>query len=68
MNRGALRRSMEGPDTKSTGGDPAPSFQKPSAIEALFNSALGWLVGLGIGPAYMQLLQVRVDVGDVGAV
>jgi deazaflavin-dependent oxidoreductase (nitroreductase family) len=34
-------------------------FQKPSAIEALFNRAFGFLVGLGIGPAYMQLLQVR---------
>jgi deazaflavin-dependent oxidoreductase (nitroreductase family) len=36
-----------------------PSFRKPSPLEALFNRALGFLVGLGIGPAYMQLLQVR---------
>jgi hypothetical protein len=36
-----------------------PAFQKPSAIEALFNRAFGFLVGLGIAPAYMQLLQVR---------
>ena len=36
-----------------------PSFRKPSPLEALFNRALGLLVGLGIGPAYMQLLQVR---------
>ena len=35
------------------------SFRKPSALEALFNRAFGFLVGLGIGPAYMQLLQVR---------
>lgn len=35
------------------------TFQKPSAIEALFNRAFGFLVGLGIAPAYMQLLQVR---------
>ena len=35
------------------------SFSKPSPLEALFNRALGFLVGLGIGPAYMQLLQVR---------
>lgn len=37
----------------------APSFRKPNPLEALFNRALGFLVGLGIGPAYMQLLQVR---------
>jgi len=36
-----------------------PAFRKPSAVEALFNRALGFLVGLGIGPGYMQLLQVR---------
>ena len=28
-------------------------------MEAAFNRALGFLVGLGIGPSYMQLLQVR---------
>jgi deazaflavin-dependent oxidoreductase (nitroreductase family) len=38
---------------------PPPSFRKPGPLEALFNRALGFLVGLGIGPAYMQLLQVR---------
>ena len=37
----------------------SPSFRKPSALEAVFNRAFGFLVGLGIGPAYMQLLQVR---------
>src|SRR6266436_1254192 len=36
-----------------------PLFRQPSPMEALFNRALGFLVGLGIGPAYMQLLQVR---------
>jgi deazaflavin-dependent oxidoreductase (nitroreductase family) len=36
-----------------------PAFRKPSAPEALFNRVLGFLVGLGIGPSYMQLLQVR---------
>ena len=41
-------------DTQTT-----PSFRKPSVLEALFNRAFGFLVGLGIGPAYMQLLQVR---------
>jgi deazaflavin-dependent oxidoreductase (nitroreductase family) len=38
---------------------PSPSFQKPSPLEALFNRAFGFLVGLGIAPRYMQLLQVR---------
>jgi len=36
-----------------------PTFGKPSAVEALFNRAFGLLVGLGIAPGYMQLLQVR---------
>jgi deazaflavin-dependent oxidoreductase (nitroreductase family) len=36
-----------------------PAFRKPSALEALFNRAFGFLVGLGIGPDYMRLLQVR---------
>ena len=36
-----------------------PAFRKPSAPEALFNRLFGFLVGLGIGPSYMQLLQVR---------
>lgn len=35
------------------------AFRKPSAVEALFNRAFGFLVGLGIAPGYMQLLQVR---------
>jgi len=36
-----------------------PAFRKPRAVEALFNRAFGFLVGLGIGPHYMRLLQVR---------
>jgi deazaflavin-dependent oxidoreductase (nitroreductase family) len=36
-----------------------PVLQKPSAAAALFNRVFGFLVGLGIGPGYMQLLQVR---------
>ena len=36
-----------------------PTFRKPSALEAFFNRAFGFLVGLGIGPDYMRLLQVR---------
>ena len=38
---------------------PLPVFRKPTAVEALFNRAFGFLVGLGLAPAYMQLLQVR---------
>jgi deazaflavin-dependent oxidoreductase (nitroreductase family) len=40
-------------------GTQSPVFRKPTAVEALFNRAFGFLVGLGIAPAYMQLLQVR---------
>ena len=36
-----------------------PAFRKPSAAEAFFNRAFGFLVGLGIAPGYMHLLQVR---------
>ena len=36
-----------------------PVLQKPSAVAGLFNRVFGFLVGLGIGPAYMRLLQVR---------
>lgn len=41
-----------------TGNPQAPAFQKPSSAEAFFNRALGFLVGLDIGPDYMHLLQV----------
>lgn len=34
-------------------------FLKPSAIEQLFNRTFGALVGIGIGPSYCYLLQVR---------
>lgn len=38
----------------------APSdFRKPSAVEAFFNRALGTLIGWGIGPAHIYLLEVR---------
>ena len=36
-----------------------PMLQKPSAAAAIFNRVFGFLVGLGIGPRYMRLLQVR---------
>lgn len=34
-------------------------FRKPNAIEGLFNRVFGFLVGLGLGPNYIYLLQVR---------
>src|SRR5712671_1904204 len=37
----------------------AALFRKPSPLEAFFNRALRLLVRLGMGPVYMQLLQVR---------
>src|SRR5579864_4302112 len=42
----------------NSGSQPA-KFHKPSALEAFFNRAFGYLVGLGLGPGYMRLLQVR---------
>jgi deazaflavin-dependent oxidoreductase (nitroreductase family) len=37
----------------------AAEFVKPSSVEALFNRTFGFLVGLGIGPKFIYLLQVR---------
>jgi deazaflavin-dependent oxidoreductase (nitroreductase family) len=34
-------------------------FLKPSAAEQFFNRAFGFLIGLGIGPSYCYVLQVR---------
>ena len=39
--------------------NPIPVFQEPTAVEKVFNRVLGFLVGLGIGPKYIYLLQVR---------
>jgi len=36
-----------------------PVFQKPNLIESLFNRCFGFLVGMGLGPKYNYLLQVR---------
>lgn len=36
-----------------------PAFREPTPVEKLFNRALGFLIGLGIGPAYIYLLEVR---------
>jgi deazaflavin-dependent oxidoreductase (nitroreductase family) len=42
-----------------TTGKNKPEFQAPSAIEALFNRSFGFLIGLGLGPKFIYLLQVR---------
>ena len=36
-----------------------PTFREPSAVEKLFNRSFGFIVGLGLGPAHIYLLQVR---------
>src|ERR1043165_2198562 len=36
-----------------------PTYQKPSAIEAIFNRVFGTLVGLGLGMKHNYLVQVR---------
>lgn len=37
----------------------SPGFRKPTAFEAFFNRAFGFLVGLGIGLKHNYLVQVR---------
>lgn len=39
--------------------DPPGVFDRPSRLERWFGSALGALVGLGIGPSHMRVLEVR---------
>ena len=34
-------------------------FLEPKPIERIFNRILGWFVGMGFGPAYCYLLEVR---------
>ena len=36
-----------------------PSFRESTSIEKLFNRTFGLLVGLGIGPSYIYVLEVR---------
>jgi deazaflavin-dependent oxidoreductase (nitroreductase family) len=36
-----------------------PEFQPPSGMEALFNRIMGYMAGLGIGPSFIYLLQVK---------
>ena len=38
---------------------PSAHFDKPTAIERIFNAAVGALVRLGIGPSHMRVLEVR---------
>lgn len=35
-----------------------PAFREATPVEKMFNRALGFLIGLGIGPAHIHLLQV----------
>jgi deazaflavin-dependent oxidoreductase (nitroreductase family) len=36
-----------------------PAFREPTGAEKVFNRLFGFLVGLGIGPSYCYLLEVR---------
>ncbi len=36
-----------------------PVFREPTATEKFFNRTFGFLVGLGIGPAHIYVLEVR---------
>jgi hypothetical protein len=36
-----------------------PVFREPTAAEKVFNRIFGFLIGLGIGPAHIHLLEVR---------
>ena len=36
-----------------------PAFREPSPVEKLFNRTFGFVIGLGVGPAHIHLLQVR---------
>jgi deazaflavin-dependent oxidoreductase (nitroreductase family) len=42
-----------------TTGKNAMEFRAPSGVEALFNRVMGYLAGLGVGPKFIYLLQVR---------
>lgn len=36
-----------------------PAFREPTPFEKFFNRTVGFLVGLGLGPAHIHLLEVR---------
>src|SRR5579859_4503355 len=38
---------------------PLPAFREPTPVEKLFNRTFGFVVGLGLGPSHIHLLQVR---------
>lgn len=38
---------------------PLPAFREPTPVEKLFNRTFGFVIGLGLGPAHIHLLQVR---------
>lgn len=38
---------------------PLPAFRQPTPLEKLFNRSFGFVVGLGLGPAHIHLLEVR---------
>jgi deazaflavin-dependent oxidoreductase (nitroreductase family) len=39
--------------------DTLPVFREPTTVEKLFNRTFGFLVGLGIGPSHIYVLEVR---------
>jgi deazaflavin-dependent oxidoreductase (nitroreductase family) len=36
-----------------------PAFREPTRVEKVFNRAMGFLVGFGLAPSHMRLLEVR---------
>jgi deazaflavin-dependent oxidoreductase (nitroreductase family) len=36
-----------------------PAFREPTPVEKIFNRTFGFIVGLGLGPSHIYLLQVR---------
>ncbi len=36
-----------------------PAFREPTSTEKFFNRAMGFLVGMGLAPSYMRMLEVR---------
>jgi deazaflavin-dependent oxidoreductase (nitroreductase family) len=39
--------------------DTLPVFREPTTVEKIFNRTFGFLVGLGIGPSHIYVLEVR---------
>ncbi len=38
---------------------PPPVFRQPTTVERIFNRTFGFLIGLGIGPSHVYVLEVR---------